>query len=235
MTGKYYLPVVCLPPPAYRHPMPYFAETFKTIATVYPMDLSEPEPLPDFIAIPEAFYSFAAGKPFDQCICCETYLLEEGTSYVIEKAVVQYLGTGAKDVAFEYAMCLSCVEKMRQALSKASLARMQAFFQERVDFAGRRQELIRQGRRQVQDWLQHCLVSHAPMSRAAEYQLFAQCDGTQMLLGDTPYMLCGQTMAELQQLLSPETKEVLDGFVDQYFGLPPEWKELVKERNLLFI
>jgi hypothetical protein len=199
------------------------------------MNLPEPEPLPDFIAIPEAFHCFATGKPFEQCICCETYLLEEGTPYVIEKAVVQYLGTGVKDVAFEYAMCLSCMEKMRQTLSKASLARIQAFFMEKVDFAGRRQELIRQGCHQVQDWLQHCLVSQTPMSQTGEYQIFAQCDGPQMLLGDTPYMLSGEIMAELQELLSPETKEVLDGFVDQYFGLPPEWKELIKDRNLLFI
>jgi hypothetical protein len=48
-------------------------------------------------------------------------------------------------------------------------------------------------------------------------------------------MLSGEIMAELQELLSPETKEVLDGFIDQYFGLPPEGKELIKDRDLLFI
>jgi hypothetical protein len=199
------------------------------------MELPEPEPLPDFIAIPEAFQSFATGKPFENCICCECYLLEDGTSYVIEKSMIQYPGAAVKDVAFEYAMCLPCVEKMRQTLSKASLARMEAYFQERVDFAARRNSLLQNGRRNVQDWLQHCLVSQIPIQETSEYQIFAQCDGPDMLFGYAPYMLSGEIMAELQELLSPETKEVLDGFIDQHFGLPPEWKELIKDKNLLFI
>src|SRR5215210_2824435 len=115
------------------------------------MDLPEPKPLPDYIAIPQEFHSFATGKPFERCICCDTYLLGDGTTYVIEKGMLQYPDTGVKDVAFEYAMCLPCVEKMRQTLSKASLARMEAFFQERVDFAARRLDLIQNGRRNVQD------------------------------------------------------------------------------------
>jgi hypothetical protein len=48
-------------------------------------------------------------------------------------------------------------------------------------------------------------------------------------------MLSGAVMAQLQELLSPETKQVLDDFIDQHFGLPPEWKALIKDRNLLFI
>jgi hypothetical protein len=56
-----------------------------------------------------------------------------------------------------------------------------------------------------------------------------------MVFGDAPYMLAGVVMAELQDLLSPETKEVLDDFIDQYFGLPPAWKELIKDRNLFLI
>jgi hypothetical protein len=198
------------------------------------MDAPQTEPQPDFIPIPEAFHSFATGKPFEQCICCETYLLEDGTPYVIEKGIIQYLGTGVKDVAFEYAMCLACMEKMRQSLSKASLARIEAFFQERVDVDSR-QRLIPQGSRNVQDWLQHCLVSQKSVQQASEYQIFAQCDGPDLVLGLTPYMLSGEILDEIQELLSPETKEVLDDFIDQHFGLPPEWKEIIKERNLLLI
>jgi hypothetical protein len=199
------------------------------------MNLPEPEQLPDFIVIPEVFHCFATGKPFEHCICCETSLLGEETTYIIEKGIIQYPGTETSDVAFEYAMCLPCVKKMRLTLSKASLARMEAFFQEKVDFVGRRNELIRNGRRNVQDWLQHCLVSQMPVQETSEYQMFAQCEGPHMLFGYAPYMLSGAVMAQLQELLSPETKQVLDDFIDQHFGLPPEWKALIKDRNLLFI
>ena len=199
------------------------------------MDVPEIEHQPDFIAIPEVFQSFATGKPFEHCICCETYLLADGTQYVIEKGIIQYPETQVKDVAFEYAMCLPCAEKMRQTLSKDSLARMEAYFQEKVDFAARRDKQRLSGNRNVHDWLQYCLVSQTAMAEAREYQIFALCDGPDMVFGDAPYMLAGVVMAELQELLSPETKEVLDDFIDQYFGLPPAWKELIKDRNLFLI
>jgi hypothetical protein len=199
------------------------------------MDLPETEPQPNFIAIPEVFHSFETGKPFEHCICCEAYLLADGTQYVIEKGIVRYLNTQVQDVAFEYAMCLPCVEKMRKRLSKDSLARMEAYFQERVDVTGRRQRLIQSGNRNIDDWLQYCLVSQTSLPETREYQIFAQCNGPDMLLGDTPYMLAGEVMAALQELLSPETKEVLDDFIDQHFGLPPAWKELIKDRKLFII
>lgn len=198
------------------------------------MDHSSAEQ-PNFIPMPEVFYSYATGKPFERCICCDTYLLKDGTQYIIEKGIIQYRDARVSDVAFEYAMCLPCVEKMRQRLSSESLARLNAYFQERAACAQSRMSLLQSGNRNVADWLEYCLISQMPASEAAEYQVFALCDGPDMLFGETPYMLSGVIMDELQELLSAKTREVLDDFIDQYFGLPPSWKELLKDRSLFML
>ena len=39
------------------------------------------------IDIPDRFYSDAEGKPFENCQMCGKFLLAEGTTYVVEKAI----------------------------------------------------------------------------------------------------------------------------------------------------
>ena len=56
--------------------------------------------------IPSLFWSDITCKPFENCIKCERYLLEEGTLYLIEKAIKSYVGFDATSTVFEYAMCM---------------------------------------------------------------------------------------------------------------------------------
>lgn len=189
----------------------------------------------EYIRIPKPFHSFATGKPFKTCITCEKNLLKTGTQYLIEKAIVKYPDSPATDVIFEYAMCLECAEKMRQTLSRASVARIDQFFAERTDLVSRREALLQKGEPDLDDWLQTCIVTGKPVTEVTEYQIYAHCNGQDMFYEYAPYMLSGEAIDEIQELLSPETKEVLDDFIDDYFGLPPELKELIKDRNLLLI
>ena len=47
----------------------------------------------DFLVdIPEQFYSDGDGKPFENCVVCGKNLMEDGTRYVIEKAMKNYDG-----------------------------------------------------------------------------------------------------------------------------------------------
>ena len=80
--------------------------------------------------IPEEFHSFNTGQPFDKCSDCERELLKSGELYLIEKAFRQYEGYSAKDVIFEVAICMHCLERIKNELSKESIANMTLFFQE---------------------------------------------------------------------------------------------------------
>ena len=90
--------------------------------------------------IPLMFHSYSEERPFQQCISCSVNLIGTDTEYLIEKAFRRYPGFKTQDVIFEYAMCLRCAERMRQELSRESMRNIQQFFDQRVDFYGRRQE-----------------------------------------------------------------------------------------------
>lgn len=199
------------------------------------MEPSERNQTPAPIPLPEEFYSYATGKPFDTCVTCNAYLLTPGTQYMVEKAIIRYPNTNVTDVAFEYAMCLPCSEKMRQSLSKESLARIESYFMEHVDLANRQELLNRAGEADPKEWFNTCLLTNAPIEKETEYQLIAHCDGTNLVVGLAPYMISGKAADELSELLSAKTKEVLDDFIDEHFGLPPELKALIKEKNLLLL
>jgi hypothetical protein len=48
-------------------------------------------------------------------------------------------------------------------------------------------------------------------------------------------MISGRAIEEIAEKLSAETKEVLDNFIDQYFGLPPELKSILKDRKVIML
>jgi hypothetical protein len=50
-----------------------------------------------------------------------------------------------------------------------------------------------------------------------------------MLLSAMPLIISGRAIEEITDLFSPSTKEVLNDFIDQYFGLSPELKSILKD------
>lgn len=60
-----------------------------------PSENEEPDPIAEFIPIPPDFHSFLHDGPFTNCSVCDRYLLDDGTSYLVEKALDR------DEVAFE--------------------------------------------------------------------------------------------------------------------------------------
>lgn len=135
----------------------------------------------------------------------------------------------------EYALCLECNEKMRNTLSVHSKKVMESYFTQRIDLSARRQRLLVEKGAQLDTWLNHCLIYKTPLNQLTEYQIYAHCDGKHLIFTDMPFMISGQAINEIADLLSAETKEVLDNFIDQHFGLPPEYKSLLKDRKMILI
>jgi hypothetical protein len=189
----------------------------------------------EYIPVPKTFHSFATGKPFDRCVVCEKHLLENGTQYVIEKAIKKYPGFGAQDVIYEYAMCIGCTTRMREALSGESLVVIDQYFDARVNLVERRNRMLRTAGLNVDAWLSHCLLTGTPQEDLSEYQLYAHCDGPDMLFSYLPYMISAQALSDLSDLISAETKDILDDFIDEHFGLPPELKQLLKTRKSILL
>lgn len=178
----------------------------------------------NYIPVPKMFWSDLTGAPFEKCVMCETYLLEEGTPYVIEKAFKNYKGIKAVTTIFEYAMCVSCAEKMKSTLSASSQQKVQEHYAKNVNFHTRRKEL--EGNRNVEDWLSKCIMHKEEPSNNGEYQINALCDGQDLIFHDFPFMISGEAMDEIVGLLSQETLDELDNFKNKITSGPPELMEL---------
>ena len=175
--------------------------------------------------IPTDFYSFSTGRPFERCIECDKYLLDDEL-YMIEKAIKQYPGYSAQDVIFEYAICLDCADRMKNDLSKESMINIQNWFTENIDPS--------------RFWngvgSDECLVSGDKKSELQEYQIYAYCKGRSLSNFQPPFMIGGPVLDKLADLMSDETTDELNRFMDKHFGPPPEWLEDVPGgRKLIFI
>ena len=188
-----------------------------------------------YIEIPPAFHSDETSAPFERCLGCDSYLLENGTQYFIEKAYRRYPGYSTQDTVFEYAMCLDCFTQLQEAMSEESMQRVRSYFDERVDLFDRRSALLEKNSLQVEDWLSECLVKGTPISEMNEFQIFGHCDGNDLLFTLFPYAIGGDAIDEISTLLSNKTLGEIDGFMDEHFGLPPELRKLLLDNKMLVI
>lgn len=150
----------------------------------------------------------------DRCLVCRAPLLEDGTQYLIEKAFAR------GEVIFEYALCLNCRAGLEGELSRRSLKLIAHYFEEHVDVAGRGRRLLQLPDEGVRPWLDHCLVKRTAIDPAGEFQVFALCDGKDLLCSLFPYAISGAALEDVMKLLSPQTKGFLDGFTGRYLGAP---------------
>ncbi|WP_258102937.1 hypothetical protein [Marinoscillum sp. MHG1-6] len=182
--------------------------------------------------IPREFYSASTGVLFAHCIECDKNLLDGDTEYLIEKAVKNYPGYDAQDTIFDYAICLSCAHQMHSKMSAESLNKIQDYFNENIDFA-HKQQLMEQG--QAEMMTQTCMIKGTPRDGSSEFQLYAHCKGNQLVMGNPPYMISGEAMEEIIELLSESTKDELGGFFNKHFSPDPDLFENPTPKRLILV
>ncbi len=171
--------------------------------------------------IPKDFYSFETKAPFERCIECEKYLLDEETEYIIEKAVKNYEGYEARDIVFDYAICMNCAERMRKEISKESWEKMMQYFQENMNM----QTQLELRENTPEDNLRKCMIKKTGIDDCREYQIYAHCKGGKLNMDNPPYMISGEVMEELLPLLSDKTIDEMNGFMNKHFSPDPSIME----------
>lgn len=167
-------------------------------------------------------------EPFENCISCGKYLLDTGTEYFIEKAFK------SNSVEMEYAICINCLMNMHNVMSKPSMERTEAYILKYFKPEKRYKQLFSKEDAPYYEWIDRCLIKGTSVADLKEYIIYAQCNGKNMIKSMMPYMISNEALEEIQELLSSQTKEELDRFMDKHFGLPPEWKEIFKRDIVLF-
>ena len=186
------------------------------------------------VEIPRIFYSHATNAPFRKCMNCDCMLIN--TEYVIEKAIRRYKEFTTTDTIFEYAICLKCHEEFVSSYSSKSLSNIQDYFLANADFNQGREELrekLAEGKFNIDEWISRCIIKGTPVNKLTEYQIGCQCVGNKMVVLNMPFMIGHEAMDEISQLLSDKTRGEMDRFIDEFFGLPPELRKLLKDSGVL--
>lgn len=174
----------------------------------------------EYIPIPKIFHSFLSEEKFSKCSVCNLYLLKEGTNYLIEK------GFKGSEVIFEYAMCNSCRINMAGQLSVQSRKLIEHYFDERVDLANRREQLIEDYDQSVEPWITECLVQGNQRETCESYQICAECIGEHLVFTYLPFMLSSNAIEDLEKLLSKKTRDKLDDFTRDVLNSPVHLEDI---------
>jgi len=199
------------------------------------MSVPELNKIDQYIKIPKMFFSTDTEKPFSNCISCDIDILQPGTPYVIEKVIRQYIDYNTTDVIFEYAMCINCYQELSNSLSLTSRQNIEKYFLEHVDMVQRRQNLLKDKKIKIEDWVSNCVIKGTPIKELNEYQIACQCDGEYLLFTYMPMLIGHEAMDEMMQLLSNKTIGEINGFYDKFSGLPPDLKKIINEPTFIFL
>ena len=184
--------------------------------------------------IPSEFYDSEQDAPFQHCTMCEVSLTEPPKTYVVEKAMKQYPGKGAQELVYEIAICQSCVEKSREAMSDESIQYLMEYMQENgPQIPGFQQGIS--GESQPEDNLDACLFTGTKREQLKEYKIVALLRGNELPYYSNPYLVSGDVMEDIASLLSPKTRDELNRMRDQILDIPPELEELFSDRDLVFL
>ena len=178
--------------------------------------------------IPEDFYSYESKQPFENCIECGKNLIATQAPYFVEKAFRKYPNFKAHDVVYEFAMCYTCANKMRQTLSKESLKAMQNFMEDNVSNQPTNDTGESAG-------LKECMITKQPIGEQEEYVIYGAFQGNQMMVAEFPYAIGMDAMNQLSDLLSNATLDIMDDFMGRHFTGPPEVNELIRPRHPVLI
>ncbi|MEP1096751.1 MAG: hypothetical protein ABJG78_16660 [Cyclobacteriaceae bacterium] len=171
--------------------------------------------------IPEEFFSFETKAPFERCLECDKYLLDGDTEYLIEKAIKNYHGFKARDVIFDFAICMDCMLERSKEISPESASKIAEYFQQNVDLERR----LALSEENPEANLDRCMIKGTEVDSCSEYQICGYFKGTKMNLNNPPYLISGEVMEELMPLLSDKTIDEMNGFFNKHFSPDPSFFE----------
>lgn len=172
-----------------------------------------------FTPVPKLFWSEYSDAPFARCVDCDCEL---GASdfYLIQKC---YVGT---EPVFEFAICSACRARVSARCSAETNRAVQAFL---MQFLSRRERSF-EDLDDVDDALARCLDECIVCSRARSschrYNiggLFHLSDLVVQLTpqAQSPLMICQDCETSMSELVSQQTRDTWDRFVEENFDGPP--------------
>ena len=174
------------------------------------------EPVHRLHTLPEQFYSDETGTPFSNCYDCgkPADACEDG--YLIQKAYAN------GETIMEMAICCDCHQKLQTSYSKESKDKIWNFYLDHGDFPGRLKKFFPLPVGNPDLWINHCMTCGATRRSVPEYIVAAHVFEGDLVYGETPLMICFNCMNKIVKLLSEESRDVYDRWMDRVLPQAPE-------------
>jgi uncharacterized protein with PIN domain len=166
--------------------------------------------------LPELFHSEETDRPFSRCQDCGNDLdaCEEG--HLIQKVI-----SGGETI-LEIALCVPCHEILMQSYSQESRERIWNYYLDHGNIGERLRKFFPIPVGNPEPWINHCITCNATRSYSHEYVIAAQVINGQLLYGETPLMICLGCMEKIVELLSEQSRETYDRWLDRVAPGSPE-------------
>ncbi len=185
----------------------------------------EEENKPEGLPIPSIFLNSDTKAPLTNCVQCDYDLLNGDRYYMIEKVFKKYPSFQKTEVLFEYAVCSTCYENMKDQMSAESMANLSEYMMMNTDFQAL-QHRIEENPDNPEMWLSECMIKGTPKDDMTEYQMGACFKKDRLVTNFIPPFIIGElAMEEMNGLLSKQTKDEMDDFMGENFGIPPELRK----------
>ena len=184
-----------------------------------------------FFPIPRLFHSAYSGEAFAQCLDCECELQSHETFYTVQKFVV------AGETVFELAMCDGCRAHLYQRFSDESRATIQRYISEQRAESSAEEASLETERFpdplpitdvESLDSLHACVLCHTPKAQLRRYALVGLFLADEIFVMQAPpapfpmpCLVCDACNSGLDGMLSKQTREEWNEFVEEHFPGPP--------------
>ncbi len=182
--------------------------------------------------IPKDFHELDNDDFIKECKVCQKHLPENDNQYLLEKAVKRFPDIEARETVFEYAICLECAGSKRDSLSKESKQKIQDYFTS-DEIQSRSFDIFQRAVFSGQRPMDYCMITGKSIQEVKEYQIIAHCKGNSLFPGTEALMISGEGLEVISGLLSESTKDELDRFKDEHFGVPPEFEKILNPTDLI--
>jgi hypothetical protein len=178
------------------------------------------EPVCGLHDLPELFHSDETGAPFERCFDCGNPTADGEDGYVIQKAFAR------GETIMEMAICCDCHGELRESYSKESRERIWNFYLDHGDLPKRLRKFQAVPVGNPAPRINACMTSGSFRHSLPEDVVAAHVLEGDLVDGDTLLMICHACLDKIVEMLSEESCETDDRWMDR---IAPEAPGLVDD------
>lgn len=167
-----------------------------------------------------------------RCIDCDCALFDSETVYSVIKHIV------GEETVFEMAICMDCSARMREQYSEETSRNLHAFIETKLrekmmqtmdrGAKNSKGDLEEEVEFTVSDGLVACAFCGKPRQDCHRFEIVGLFFEDEIVLESghgisfsSPMMLCQECNSQVSKLISKQTRETWDRFVEDHFDGPP--------------